>query len=81
MKKIFKAIHPYYIISVVLIIVFIFIIPWIILQLQSRNNRITQCRTICPSGEVDKVNDGVCYCSDGQVINPNEWDSEVENEE
>ncbi len=81
MKKIFKKIHPYYIISIVLIIVFIFIIPWIILQMQSRNNRIIRCSTICPSGEVEKVNDGICYCSDGQVINPDDWDKEVENEE
>ena len=80
MKKIFKKIHPNYIISIVLIIVFIFIIPWIILQMQNRNHRILQCSTICPSGEVEKVNDGICYCSDGQVIDPNEWDSEVENE-
>lgn len=80
MKKIFKKIHPNYIISIVLIIVFIFIIPWIILQMQNRNHRILQCSTICPSGEVEKVNGGICYCSDGQVIDPNEWDSEVENE-
>ena len=81
MKKIFKKIHPYYIISVVLIIVFIFIIPWIILQMQSRNHRIWRCSTICPSGEVEKVNDDICYCSDGQVIDPDDWDKEVENEE
>lgn len=74
MKKIFKKIHPYYIISIVLIIVFIFIIPWIILQMQSRNNRIIRCSTICPSGEVEKVNDDICYCSDGQVIDPDDWD-------
>lgn len=81
MKKILKVIHPYYIISIVLIIVFIFIIPWIILQIQSRNYRILQCSTICSSGEVEKIDNGICYCSDGQVIDPDDWDKEVENEE
>ncbi len=81
MKKIFKKIHSYYIISIILIIVFIFIIPWIILQMQSRNHRILQCRNICPRGEVEKIDNGICYCSDGRVINPDDWDKEVENEE
>lgn len=49
--------------------------------MQSRNNRIIRCSTICPSGEVEKVNDDICYCSDGQVIDPDDWDKEVENEE
>ena len=42
--------------------------------MQSRNNRIIRCSTICPSGEVEKVNDDICYCSDGQVIDPDDWD-------
>ena len=54
MKKIFKKIHPYYIISVILIIVFIFIIPWILFKEKDRSGRLRWCRSVCPNAEVKK---------------------------
>lgn len=78
-KKILKVIHPYYIISFVLIIVFV-IIPSIFFSKQSSGLIGVTCKNICPNGEVEKIDDGICYCSDGQVIDPDKWYSEVENE-
>ena len=79
MKKIFKKIHPYYIISVVLIIVFV-VIPIIFFSRQSYGLAGVVCRNICPDGEFKKIDKGICYCSGGQVIDPDNWYSEVENE-
>ena len=78
MKKIFKVIHPYYIISVVLIIVFV-VIPSMLFPIQSGGLLDVVCINIC-SGEVEKIDNGICYCSDGQVIDPDKWYSEVKNE-
>ena len=80
-KKRFK-IHPYYIISIILLIVFIIILPWIIMKIQNKNRRLIWCRNACPDGiVVDIVDDGICDCGNNILIDLNEWKyNEVENE-
>ncbi len=82
MKKIFKKIHPYYIISVILIIVFIFIIPWILFKEKDRSGRLRWCRSVCPNAEVKKLEDDVCFCGNGVNYNLNTGEFyEAKNEE
>ena len=78
-KKRFK-IHPYYIISFILIIVFV-VIPSI--YFSKYNNELPlnwKCKNLCSNGNVEKLDNGICYCSDGQVIDLDKLDNEVENE-
>ena len=70
-KKKFK-IHKYYIISVVLLVVFV-IIPWQYLKFK-RNNLplIWKCQNLCQSGLM-YIEGNVCICTDGTSIDSDEW--------
>lgn len=77
-KKKFK-IHKYYIISVVLIIVFV-VIPWQYLKFKRIDPPlIWKCQNLCQSGLMN-IEDNVCICTAGTSIDSDEWYSEVENE-
>ena len=73
-KKKFK-IHKYYIISVVLLVVFV-IIPWQYLKFK-RNDPplIWKCQNLCQNGLMN-IEDNVCICTDGTSIDSDEWYSE-----
>ena len=78
-KKILKVVHPCYIISFVLLVEFV-IIPFFYLMSNSSGS-LNTCNNICPNGEVERFTDGNCICSDGTIINPDDWwDSPNNNE-
>lgn len=66
-----------YVLSVVLLVVFV-IIPWWYI---TRPTPPSICRSICPNSEVEgATEENYCICSDGTIINSETFDSPNNNE-